>query len=282
MMDYRGAGNLLYLPLDKLMQAAGRRAPRRTEAQAPAARRAEPPPRRTRRRARATRCATARGAIDEGAVGPIVAVLSSSSLLLASSALFTVDQRQNAIVFQLGEVKDVVTKPGLHFKWPLLQNVRLLRHAHPHLRRRRAAALPHAGQPPGAGRLVRQVAHHRRARSTTSACRATSSARRRASSRPSPAALRDEFGVRTVHDVVSGEREHIMAQRAREGRPGPEAHRRRDHRRAPEARRPAAGSERVGVPPHGGRAKAHRQRAALAPAPPRPRRSAPTPTASAR
>jgi membrane protease subunit HflC len=35
-----------------------------------------------------------------------------------------VDQRQNAIIFQLGEVKDVVTKPGLHFKWPLLQNVR--------------------------------------------------------------------------------------------------------------------------------------------------------------
>ena len=45
--------------------------------------------------------------------------------LLASSALYTVDQRQNAIVFQLGEVKEVVTKPGLHFKWPLLQNVRL-------------------------------------------------------------------------------------------------------------------------------------------------------------
>jgi membrane protease subunit HflC len=44
--------------------------------------------------------------------------------MLASSTLFTVDQRQNAIIFQLGEVKDVVTKPGLHFKWPLLQNVR--------------------------------------------------------------------------------------------------------------------------------------------------------------
>ena len=30
-----------------------------------------------------------------------------------------------AIVFQLGEVKEVVQRSGLHFKWPLLQNVRL-------------------------------------------------------------------------------------------------------------------------------------------------------------
>ena len=57
------------------------------------------------------------------AVGPIIAVLAVVALLV-SSALFTVDQRQNAIVFQLGEVKEVVNRSGLHFKWPLLQNVR--------------------------------------------------------------------------------------------------------------------------------------------------------------
>jgi membrane protease subunit HflC len=58
------------------------------------------------------------------ALGPIIAVL-VVVVLLVSSTFFTVDQRQNAIVFQLGEVKEVVQKPGLHFKWPLLQNVRL-------------------------------------------------------------------------------------------------------------------------------------------------------------
>src|ERR1043166_4121970 len=57
------------------------------------------------------------------AVGPIVALL-VLVVLLVSGTLYTVDQRQNAMVFQLGEIKDVVTKPGLHFKWPLLQNVR--------------------------------------------------------------------------------------------------------------------------------------------------------------
>src|SRR5438128_11307354 len=58
------------------------------------------------------------------AVGPIFAVLILIALII-SGTLYTVDQRQHAIVFQLGEIKSVVEKPGLHFKIPLLQNVRL-------------------------------------------------------------------------------------------------------------------------------------------------------------
>jgi membrane protease subunit HflC len=38
--------------------------------------------------------------------------------LIGSSMLFVVDQRQYAIVFALGEVKEVVNQPGLHFKLP--------------------------------------------------------------------------------------------------------------------------------------------------------------------
>src|SRR5215467_7124764 len=45
-------------------------------------------------------------------------------LVLFSLVAFTVDQRQRAIVFQLGEIKEIVENPGLHFKWPLIQNVR--------------------------------------------------------------------------------------------------------------------------------------------------------------
>ena len=58
------------------------------------------------------------------AMGPVFVAL-LIGILIASGMLFTVDQRQNAMVFQLGEVKEVITKPGLHFKWPLIQNVRL-------------------------------------------------------------------------------------------------------------------------------------------------------------
>jgi len=43
---------------------------------------------------------------------------------LASMSVFTVDQREFAVVFQLGEVKHVIEQPGLQFKIPLIQNVR--------------------------------------------------------------------------------------------------------------------------------------------------------------
>ena len=39
-------------------------------------------------------------------------------LALLSSTLFVVDQRQFGVVYALGEIKDVVTDPGLHFKLP--------------------------------------------------------------------------------------------------------------------------------------------------------------------
>lgn len=37
---------------------------------------------------------------------------------LLMSALFVVDQRQYAVVYSFGEIRHVVDKPGLHFKWP--------------------------------------------------------------------------------------------------------------------------------------------------------------------
>lgn len=39
-------------------------------------------------------------------------------LLILTSTLFIVDQRKYAIVFALGEVKQVISEPGLHFKLP--------------------------------------------------------------------------------------------------------------------------------------------------------------------
>ena len=40
------------------------------------------------------------------------------ALALASSMLFVVDQRQFGVLFQLGQIKQVVTEPGLNFKLP--------------------------------------------------------------------------------------------------------------------------------------------------------------------
>ncbi|MFZ5463329.1 MAG: SPFH domain-containing protein, partial [Pseudomonadota bacterium] len=55
---------------------------------------------------------------------PFVAAVILTVLVLLAMSLFTVDQRKYAIVFQLGEIKEVISQPGLNFKWPLIQNVR--------------------------------------------------------------------------------------------------------------------------------------------------------------
>ncbi|MFG6462779.1 protease modulator HflC [Roseateles sp. DXS20W] len=59
----------------------------------------------------------------------IAAILAGAlvALMLGSSMLFIVDQRQFAAVYALGEIKEVITEPGLKFKMPPpFQNVVLL------------------------------------------------------------------------------------------------------------------------------------------------------------
>lgn len=49
------------------------------------------------------------------------------AIAIASSCLYVVDQRQFGVIYALGEIKDVVTEPGLHVKMPPpFQNVRYL------------------------------------------------------------------------------------------------------------------------------------------------------------
>ena len=44
-------------------------------------------------------------------------------IVIVGSTLFTIDQRQFAVVFQFGEAVRVLTAPGLNIKIPLIQNV---------------------------------------------------------------------------------------------------------------------------------------------------------------
>jgi membrane protease subunit HflC len=55
--------------------------------------------------------------------GGLVALLGLVILIGAYGSLFTVYQTDQAIVVQFGEPVRVVTEPGLHFKWPLVQSV---------------------------------------------------------------------------------------------------------------------------------------------------------------
>lgn len=43
---------------------------------------------------------------------------------LAWSSVFIVDERERVLVFQLGKLTRQVDEPGLHFKWPLVQDIR--------------------------------------------------------------------------------------------------------------------------------------------------------------
>ena len=142
------------------------------------------------------------------ALGPIIAVLAVVALLV-SSTLFTVDQRQNAIVFQLGEVKEVVQRSGLHFKWPLLQNVRLFDmriltydDAEP------LRFLTQGNRPVLVDSFVKwRIADVRQYYVSVQGDELRAATRIK---QTVAGVLRDEFGARTVHEVVSGEREQVM------------------------------------------------------------------------
>ncbi|PXW86131.1 protease FtsH subunit HflC [Nitrosomonas sp. Nm84] len=136
--------------------------------------------------------------------GIIIAVF-----FLGSSAIYIVDERQQAILFQLGEVIDVKTEPGLYFKIPLAQNVRYFE---------KRILTMNTEEPERfitsekknvlvdlfvKWRIVDVKQYYISVRGDEGLAQTRLAQTINAS-------LRDEFGNRTVHDVVSGERDVIM------------------------------------------------------------------------
>jgi modulator of FtsH protease HflC len=133
-------------------------------------------------------------------------------LVALSASVFTVDQRQNAIVFQLGEIKQVITKPGLYFKIPLIQNVRyfdirIITLDSPEADRFVTSEKKNVLVDSYVKwRIVNVEQYYKRIISS-------GGDEARAQNRLSQTindGLRAEFGKRTIHDVVSGERDQIM------------------------------------------------------------------------
>ncbi|MCE1242533.1 protease modulator HflC [Oryzomicrobium sp.] len=135
--------------------------------------------------------------------------IAALALAVLAMCLFTVDQRQYAVVFQLGEVKQIITEPGIKLKWPFIQNVRYFD--------RRILTLD-SNEPERfitsekknvlvdsfvKWRIVDPKLYY------ISVGGDESRARTRLSQTVN-AGLREEFGKRTVHDVVSGGRDKIM------------------------------------------------------------------------
>ena len=55
---------------------------------------------------------------------PIAIIIVVVLILILSGSMFTVNMKQNAIVLQFQEYKETISKPGLYFKIPLIQEVR--------------------------------------------------------------------------------------------------------------------------------------------------------------
>ena len=132
-------------------------------------------------------------------------------IIFASMSIFTVDQLKFALVSQFGEVKRIISEPGLNFKFPLIQDVRFFE--------KRIITMDSA-EP------ERFITSEKKNVLVDSYIKwqivdpklyyiSFDGDESRAKIRLNQtinAGLREEFGKRTVHDVISGERDKIMEQ----------------------------------------------------------------------
>ena len=131
-------------------------------------------------------------------------------LLVASQALYTVDQRQYAIKFQLGEVIETQSNAGLYTKLPLVQNVKfydkrilLLDNAEPD-RITTAEKKPLLVDFFVLWRITDVKQYYVSVQGDEQAARDRLSKTVRAN-------LREEFNKRNVHEAISTERDKIMS-----------------------------------------------------------------------
>lgn len=141
-------------------------------------------------------------------------VLAGVLVLLISASLFVVRENEVALRLQLGEIVDSNFEPGLHFKVPLVQNVKIFDKRIQTLdlepERFLTVEKKFVVVDSFAKWRISDVAQY--FRSTRGSPAQTS----RLLSARINAALRDEFGKRTIQEVVSGERTEIMRKLARE------------------------------------------------------------------
>jgi membrane protease subunit HflC len=140
-----------------------------------------------------------------------VAALLFSVIVVLGMTMFTVDQRQYAIIFQLGEVKEVITEPGLAFKWPLIQNVRIFERRIMTMDSTEPERFLTAEKKPVLVDSYVKWRIHDVKQYYISVGGDEMVAKTRLSQTVN-SGLREEFGKRSIHDVVSGEREKIMSE----------------------------------------------------------------------
>ena len=139
-------------------------------------------------------------------VGLVVAAI---LLLVGANSLFIVSQTERAVLLQFGRVVEPDLKPGLHVKIPIVNQVRkfdgrlltLDASTQRFLTLEKKAVMVDAF-------AKWRVADAERFYTGTSGSKQVADERL---SRRLEAGLRDQFGKRTLHEVVSGQRDELMA-----------------------------------------------------------------------
>lgn len=141
--------------------------------------------------------------------GMLAVIILAVVAVVGSSSFFIVQEQQLALLLRLGEIVDADFKPGLHVKMPVIQDVVKFDKriqtldANPErfltIEKKFVVVNSYAKW-----RISDVALFYRSTRGSQDATSRLLSARINA-------ALRDEFGKRTVQEVVSGERAEIMA-----------------------------------------------------------------------
>lgn len=140
----------------------------------------------------------------------IIAVLAVIALVVVSNSLYIVTERERAVLLKFGEVVATDVQPGLHFKLPIVNDVKRFEARLMTLDSRPQRYLTAEKK----GLIVDSYVKWRVAnvdRYYTATGGDELEANRLLTSRVDNG-LRNKFGERTVYEVVSGERDELMAE----------------------------------------------------------------------
>lgn len=138
-----------------------------------------------------------------------VLVALALTIIIANSFLYVIKETEKAVKLQFGRIVEPDIAPGLHWKWPFAEDVR-----------RFDARILTIDAPPESfltvqkKRLIVDSFAKWRIRDVETYYKATGGDERVAQSRIADRVndgLRNQFGTRTLHEAVSGERDQLMA-----------------------------------------------------------------------
>lgn len=138
----------------------------------------------------------------------IISALSLIAVIIISQSIYVVSEIERAVKLRFGEIVEFDVQPGLHFKWPILNSIRYFDG-----RILTLDAVPQRYLTSEKKALMVDSFIKWRIKDVAKYFTTTGGDEERAKrllSQRVDTGLRNEFGVRTVKEVVSGERDQLM------------------------------------------------------------------------